>query len=529
MAKDLYQEWALKLADREAHVTGRSHYWDKYLRYYRMDVPAAKEGGIWVNYQYGLSRLLLPSIYFRNPEVVVNPRGGTPMAYCMLLRDLLNYELVEIEYEDEARKVVFDTFFCGLGVMKFGFAPVLRKRKSPTPMERAQMLFQAMFEAGAPEGDRLEKDLTDFDPNQRITNELPFGVRISPNGFFIDKGATCIEDARWVGHRVLVPVDDVKRSRKYPTSVTRGIEGTHRIQDERAYNQVEGAVVSADGTLGGSKGDPDLVAIYEIWDREHDKLLVMDSYNIGQGSPGKFLRDEPNPYPSLDGFPFAVMVFNPDPETPYGVPDAMVWHNPAEAMNMIDSMHLSHMKRFNRKYLASEGAFAEEELDKLTLGPDGTVVRCRATTPPGGALIPIEDAPLSGDLYQLREVVRNNITFLSGVTDQRRGDIQKTSTATEASIVEQQARIRDNDRSLVVSKFVTTGVRILLQLSRQFLTPEFHGVSCRATRLGLCGSSLLRRSSRRKWTLIRTWVHHPSSPRKFRSNSTWTLPTWWVR
>jgi hypothetical protein len=155
VAKDEYETWASRLSDRESHVAGRATEWDKYLRYYRQDVDDSElptGTRIWVNYQYGLSRLLLPSIYFRNPEVVVRPRGATPQAYCALLRDLLNYELTELEFEDEARKCVFDAFFCGIGVMKFGFAPALRgKRKTPSVVERAQMMFQAMFEGGDPE------------------------------------------------------------------------------------------------------------------------------------------------------------------------------------------------------------------------------------------------------------------------------------------------------------------------------------------------------------------------------------------
>ena len=115
MAKDEYSQWAERLSNREAYVSGRASQWDKYLRYYRMDLAtdeAYPGDNIWINYQYGLARLLLPSIYFRNPEVILRPRGATPQAYCLLLRDLVNYELAELEYEDEARKCVFDSFFC---------------------------------------------------------------------------------------------------------------------------------------------------------------------------------------------------------------------------------------------------------------------------------------------------------------------------------------------------------------------------------------------------------------------------------
>lgn len=473
--KDLYQDWATKLADREASVSGRATDWDRYLRYYRMDLNPTEGGAsgdnIWINYQYGLARILLPSIYFQNPEVVLRPRGATPEAYCFLLRDLINYELKELAFEDESRKSVFDAFFCGIGVMKFGFAPALRRQKTPSAAEKAFMMFQAMFEAGAPEAP-AERSQDDFDPNQRITDDLPFAVRISPRGFLIDKQATCLEDARWVAHRLLVPVEDVQKSGKYTKAVTRGIEATHRLEDDRAYNEYDGtAVKSADG-LTGSGGDPGMVVIYEVWDREHDELLVLDSYNMGRQATNKFLRKETSPYPGIDGFPFELLVFNPDPEVPYGLPDAMIWHNPAQALNLIDSMAFSHIKRFNRKYVAREGAFASEEVTKLQVGADGTIIFCRSAESTDSCITPLQDAPISGDIYNLREIVRNNMTFLSGVTEQRKGTADKARTATEASIIEQQARIRDNDRSLVVSKFVTKGVRKLLQLSRQFLDPN---------------------------------------------------------
>ena len=470
--EERYGDWSEKIRERRAFLNHKQDEWEKYLRYYRMDLTEEEApigDTVWLNYFFGLSRVILPSIYYRNPDIMILPRGATPLEYAKMLEDLVGFQIEQMDFEDEMRRIVLDTFFMGLGVMKFGFAPVLRSKARKGTVDAYAEASQSLFDDDLWQA---SKKRSFFEPDQRISDTDPFAIRVNPKYFLIDPLATTIKDARWVVHCVLKPVDEVKKNKTYLKAVTSGIEGDHLLSDEHFLNE-------AGSVPGYSEKMPafyqELVMIYEIWDRETDSLIVMDSWNIDHGD-SRFMREEKNPY-DIEGFPFDILVFNSDPVSPYGVSDARVLENPIDALNLINSMQYNHVKRFHRKYVVSD-ELHPDEVAKLESPVDGTVIRSKSIGPGGlpdasSVVHPIVDAPMSRDVYALSDNLRNEITFLSGVTEQRRGGGEKTKTATEASIIEQQARVRDSDRLYLVSKFVERAASRILLLDRQFLDSNY--------------------------------------------------------
>jgi hypothetical protein len=455
-----YENWATRITTREASLKTKISRWDKYLRFYRHDLTeeeAPDKDSVWINYMFAFSRIILPAIYYRNPDVLAKPRGATPLPYATLCEMLLNYHLSEINYESEARKSVTDALFCGIGVQKVG-VPSYQEVPETEADDLAALLMESAFES--------EVKARSRNVDQRIHPHLPFAIRVSPRFFLADPLATCLEDARWVCHRILRPVAEVKSSKLYPRSLTSGIESTHSIKDTGALNEVPEVTSSTDRK--NAPGDDELVMLYEIWDMESGKIIVLDSHNMSFGKK-VFLREDPIPY-NMDGYPFELLIFNPDPESLYGISDSMTWYNPTNALNLLNSMHYNHVKRFNRKYGARKGALEPDEMAKFQSPVDGTVVEVNGVQQD---LWAIQDGPISPDLYNLRAVIRDELTFITGVTEQRRGGSDRTKTATEASLIEQQARIRDSDRLYCVSMFVEKVVKKLHQLNRQFLDPSY--------------------------------------------------------
>jgi hypothetical protein len=267
-------------------------------------------------------------------------------------------------------------------------------------------------------------------------------------------------------HYVLKPLEQVKKSKRYSSKLTSGMEGTHRLDEEKMITEVDRT--SFISRFMGKSDWGEFVMLYEIWDKENDELLVIDSYSR-KGKDNKFLRSEKNPY-KIEGVPFEMLIFNPDPDTPFGIPDSRVWESPTQAINFINSMHYNHIKRFQRKYVVTKGKLAEGGIDKLLNPEDGTVVEINGLPSDIAAL---EDAPMSSDAYNLREILKNELISITGVTEQRRGVVERAKTATEASIMDQQARVRDSDRLYLVSKFVERSAKKILQLDRQFLDGEY--------------------------------------------------------
>lgn len=461
---DLASEWTSKIREREHEVNKRAEEWYRYLRHYRMDLGENESppgDSVWVNYHFSLSRTILPSVYYRNPEVLVSPRRDTPIEYAWMLEKLHNWQLEEIDFETEARKVVFDTLFCGLGVLKMGFAPALQFSESKGEVDE----LAAFAEESAFSEMSSEKESTEVD--QRVRDDMPFAIRVAPRYFLIDPLAADPKEARWVVHKILRPVDEVKKNKRYSRKIVSGIEGHISLRERRFLNEVPGSYnYYRDANI--PRIYDNLVMLYEIWDMQKKRLIVLDSWNMEKG-PAGFLRDEPFPY-DIEGYPFELLVFNPDPESPYGISDAQTWFNPINALNLLNTMHYNHVKRYNRKYLYQKGSIPPDEMAKLQDPIDGAFAAVDGD--PNSVVVPLQDATVTPDLYALREVLKAELVSLSGATAERReGGSAKAKTATEASIIEQQAKVRDSDRLYLVSKFVQNCVKKLLQLNRQFLDP----------------------------------------------------------
>lgn len=480
-ARDRYSMWADRLKKRENFVKAKSADWNRYLGLYRMEPQAndaPSNNSVFVNFHFGLARVILPSIYYQNPEICIEPKNMTSPEQARIIQDLLNYQIEEINFQAEARSVVLDAFFCGIGVMKFGFGPSLRDLgKKPAKNGEFDSVLGDLFGVD-PEEDFSEdspsastsRSKEPFEADQRVTNYAPFAVRVSPRYFYIDPLATCLENARWIAFGVLKTVEEVKANKRFRSAVTTGIEATRRITDEPSLNQDDGYTLDSNSA---TNPDPDLVMLYEVWDRESKKVLVMDEWNLSNGAgEDRFLLESDWPY-ELEGFPCQILVFNQIPDSPYGVSDAMVWHNPVMAYNELNTRNLIHARRSVRKYITRKGVFTdgEGEMDKLTDGQDMGVVQINGD--PGADLQPLSDATLSPDVYNLREILRNDIVFISGVTEGRgvsaSGPTDKT--ATQASIEESRAKVRDSDRVYLLSKFVERCVRTIHQIDCSVLTP----------------------------------------------------------
>lgn len=471
-----YMLWMGRLQERERTLRDRTVEWNKYLRHYRMrltEEEAPDGDNVWVNLHFALSRVILPSIYYKNPDILVRPRKDTPYFYALMLESLLNYQVEAIGFEQEMRRVVFDALFCGIGVMKYGYEPALRKQVERMDPITQQLMALTSGPGSLFEEEPLPEEESDEVLSEHVTPEDPFALRVSPRYFLMDPLATSDDQARWKCHIVVKPVKEVQASAVYARSLTRGIEGTFSLQEEHAWNEVPGgySLVDTGSSLSrfpSAKSEP-LVKLYEVWDRESGDLLVLDSYHIERGEHA-FLRREKAPYDPKRS-PLQTLVLNPDPDSPYGVPDAATWYNPINAMNLLRAMQYNHVKRFLRKYKSRRGAIKPEQMDNLQNGIDGAIVEIEGDPLTDGPF-PIEDAPITGDLYRLTTDLRSDLNFLSGVTEQRRGE-SASRTATEASFIEQQAQLRDSDRLLLVAQFAQRGIETILFLDRKFLGPEY--------------------------------------------------------
>lgn len=465
--------WIERIENAENRLRKRVADWKRYVRYYRQDLTEEEDpqgDSVHMNYLFGYTRTILPNIYFRNPDVVVSPRPNTPPEYAKMLERLLNYQLRELRFEWECRRVIVDAFQYGLGAIKLGHAATLDRKLPKTEIETiAEFSATSFLDELFIEDETLQpKPSEPYDIDSRINTIHPFAIRIRPGHLLIDPIATCLQNARWVVHCVPKTVTQVKESKRYLSSLTSDIQGNYYVHDEDVMNAYPNSHIRAFTKDETVDEHDQLVMLYEIWDREKQEVKIIDSWNMLQGQR-KFLRKEANPY-DIDDFPIEILVLNEDPMSIYGISDYSLWINPAASLNLLNTMHYNHVKRFHRKYAVQEGILDDDEEAKLTAPVDGMIVHTKGDP---SLIVPIQDAPITPDLYSLREVIKNDLTFLSGSTEERRSGATGDKTATEVSVVEQNARIRDSDRVLSVSDFVERVVRKLLQIDRGVLDTSY--------------------------------------------------------
>lgn len=463
--------WYDRLMGAEERLKSRSGDWDKYLRHYRQEVAKSElpaEDNVWLNLIFGTTRIILPSIYYQNPDILADPLGSTPLPFATIWELIIKHILEETRFQWEMRSVVLDTLFCGYGVMKYGYLRSQAESLS-TEDELAMATVNSLFDSEGWLAEEEEKSDSSGDTDYRIKEHLPFSLRVSPDLFLWDPLAgNRFERSRWACQIIWRPLESAKKDPNYNRALASGIEGS-MVTEEIPGLPMGGdsRIVSAGDLHSARYGE--VVKIYEIWDRENNELLVLDDYHMRRGRR-KFLRREKNPY-KVTGFPFEIMVFNEDPKDVYGVSDVSTWYNPMQALNFLNTFHYEHVKRSLPKLAVEEGSlFSAEDEAHLQSPNDCGIIHTQG--PPDGAFYRIPDLPISSDQYALRGILQDGVNFLAGTTEQRRGVSAKAQTATEASIMEGLARVRDNDRLFIVSDFVKRGALKLRELVRQFGTPE---------------------------------------------------------
>jgi len=125
---------------------------------------------------------------------------------------------------------------------------------------------------------------------------------------------------------------------------------------------------------------------------------------------------------------------------------------------------MRHRKRFNRKYHA-QGNWEDEELTKLEIGDDGTVIVGT------GQITPIQDAPLDQSRFQELALLQNDLVEQMGSPDNSR-QIASADSATEASLIDKGKEVREGDRLSTIVDWVQTIARKLDMLVQFHITRD---------------------------------------------------------
>jgi len=462
----------LESSARWREEMGYDSLWQRMTDLYRgrqwPQTTATNEDLIVVNLAFSTVNVIAPSVSVNHPKIVVSATQEEDTDRAAFVEAVVNYLWRHHDFRKPFRRAVKDFLITGHAWMKVGWKFVEQER-SLSDSEREEMLDDAILEADAfaMENAAMAGDLpTDEEitvnipeTTMMVVEDQPFIERVSPFDIYIDPEATCIEDAQWICQRIVRPLEEAKKDKRYKASVRKRLQAdgilypmfqNRQIQEQEQY-----------------LADEDRVAIYEYYDIADNTMSV-----FSQASE-EFLVD-PMPMPYAYGQPF-VMLRN------YDIPD---FFYPMGDLESIESLQLeldktrtqliNARKRYARKYLYHERSFGPEGREALESDQDGRLVPVVDENKPlQEVVVPMPQTPLSPEIYNTSAIIEQDINTVSGVSEYARGSMPEIRrTATEASIIADAGNARAADKLAIIEIGIGQLARRVIQLMQQFMTGE---------------------------------------------------------
>lgn len=296
-------------------------------------------------------------------------------------------------------------------------------------------------------------------PPRIPVEEQMFIKRIPSNRFIVSTlDSQKLDRCSWFAYWEYFKVSDLVSNKNYNTSEI-------NIANSRSGDNVSGSKFTDNEALSDELNEQlkagDLVRLWKIYDLRAKKILyLVDEQN-------DIIREK-----SFKRIPIFILKFRERLHGFYPLPLAFNWISPQLELNETRESARNHRRRFLRKFLASEDAFEQEQLELLQFGADGVVVTVKAGVILKDAIAPVPNADLGSQHLEGSASSVNDFDDAAGVTAEQRGEV-RASTATQANILDKRSSIRESKDRITVANFLCAiGKEVLLQ-ARERLTLKF--------------------------------------------------------
>ena len=426
------------------------------------------EDWITVNKIYSFLQAQLPALYSINPYFYVkvkrsqsvNP-GDWPLmeAKGKVRQSYLNYLKDELKLKQTARLSIQDAHF-GFGAVKVHFSAT--RTKNP---DAGKLIFGDPVEIQPGPGEPAfaepqfeQNGLLDEDgepllePDVLLTNERYNLTRVDFDDLVWDLDAGPLEESwGWIAQRLNMTEAQAQKDPDITSSLLPEAGGKLNSEDDKG---------DPDPITGDERDKKDMPLefweIYSLKSRQWMKICV--------NSEKPVMEWRPYP-PGVEDHPYAILRFTLRKTGPYPIPPVSQSIDPQKEINLSRSQIMRHRKRFNRKYHAQGTAWDEEELSKLEIGDDGTIITGT------GVIVPIQDAPLDQMRFQELALLEKDMVEQMGTSDNSR-QIASADSATEASLINQGQEVREGDRLSQVVDWVGEIAKKLDQLVQANITGD---------------------------------------------------------
>lgn len=382
-----------------------------------------------INLVYSYVKTEVPSLYFRDPYISINPRRTDSLMAAKIQQEVMNHKWRAKKMKREMKRSIVQALIVGHSWVKSGYTT-----KTVT-VEGSDK----NTKAGAP---ALEVD-------ERITNEDVFSYNLGWEDVLFSKDAKFAnEDAHWMAYRFIRPTEAIKASRRYQN--VKDLKPNFSVMGSKDFDNLK-------------EGDMGMTVGWEIWDKDSGA-----KYAIAEGH-GEFIQEKIDwPYP-FDDFPVSMLAYTEDPLCPYPLSSIGPWEKQILEKIKIRAMEINHIKRWNRQGFIRKGVLPKQERDKYLENIDGTLLEAKSANLPADILFPTYPN-FQPDAYAVEDRIDQDMQNTNSQPAVRRGASTQTKSRTlgELESLDTYATVQSNERQDITEDFCEDIAGKQLALMREF-------------------------------------------------------------
>ena len=449
-------------------------------RYTGKHIPQVGQGwDINLNEVYPIVQTNIPSTFFRTPRAFLKPKNKT---YIAKKRDpvtgkkedtvmesqksattqeaIINYQLVEIKYKNETRKVTLDAHLFPHGILWHGY-------KGDFGMTDEQSIYS-------------KKDQV-------------FVKRISPMRYIKDPSVTFAnkDEGEWEGRILDLRLRDIIEDDSLNVSKDlKGFNGFGNKVGTQSYIESQAKLgITTNGNDSSSIHKKNLIdfttedyqkssaskfiRIYEIFLRPTKKERK-------EGSKGWILlltSEQKEPLRINDwrikaeGFPAKILAFNEVPDSMLGIADIETYSSIADQKNIMTNLQIRNAQENTKVWVGINKAGGDEEdIQKITEG-ENTIILFDGEVPPSQRMfVASPGGNASSELYLIDQRIQRNLEDKSMVSDLKKGFLQSgEESATSVKIRAAGSAARPAFRQDLMADFLKESIHYIVQLNKQFM------------------------------------------------------------
>jgi hypothetical protein len=400
-------KWKDRFSSAKTDREKREPEWKKCERFYDgkhfHGIDTTYEDQIVINLCKTMCDTIRDSVYFKNPKFIfenIGPQDFDPIAKA--LTQIFPRILQTIGYKAMTKMVVFDALRYGVGYKYNGYSL---------------------------KGDKA---------NDYLREDEIFSIWVPHDTIFVEKGAHGLWDANYVFMQIEAGFEDVANHPAYKVPK----DFTHsKVMNDVSYRDEE---------------DPKRVHLIHVFDRGEGKHLIFTP------EIKAFLYTGDWPLGDCPFFPINSLRLNDNGLYPPGILEAIIPLN--EELNKMESMKVTHAKRFNRKYHVAGDKLDKDAIGALQTGYDGAIVETDGDT----VITPITDADLTPAVYATAVSMFQFMKTVVRVGDYQMGQMPAgDTTATEAQFVQGGSTSGIEYLRDIISDFCERDAQSLVALMRE--------------------------------------------------------------